>query len=264
MPQVQVGDIQMNYTVQGEGEWLVMVGGYASGNWSSWGPQLKRAAQDFKVLAFDNRGIGGTDAPDMPYTTHMLGADALGLMDQLGIERAHVLGKSLGGAIAQQMVLQQPGRVRSLAMTSTFGKLGLRAQDMVSWWLGSARAMGVNRCFLAGLLTYFYTERYYENNREKLNASLEVMLQVHRPLHGYLNTGNALLTHDVMDRLGEISCPTQILIGQNDIITSVEHSQALAAAIPNAELLVYEDTWHGFMSERPDAFETMLQFFKQH
>jgi len=264
MPQVQVGDIQMNYTVQGEGEWLVMVGGYASGNWSSWGPQLKRAAQDFKVLAFDNRGIGGTDAPDMPYTTHMLGADALGLMDQLGIERAHVLGKSLGGAIAQQMVLQQPERVRSLAMTSTFGKLGLRAQDMVSWWLGSARAMGVNRCFLAGLLTYFYTERYYENNREKLNASLEVMLQVHRPLHGYLNTGNALLTHDVMDRLGEISCPTQILIGQNDIITSVEHSQALAAAIPNAELLVYEDTWHGFMSERPDAFETMLQFFKQH
>ena len=264
MPQVQVGDIQMNYTVQGEGEWLVMVGGYASGNWSSWGPQLKRAAQDFKVLAFDNRGIGGTDAPDMPYTTHMLGADALGLMDQLGIERAHVLGKSLGGAIAQQMVLQQPERVRSLAMTSTFGKLGLRAQDMVSWWLGSARAMGVNRCFLAGLLTYFYTERYYENNREKLNASLEVMLQVHRPLHGYLNTGNALLTHDVMDRLGEISCPTQILIGQNDIITSVEHSQALAAAIPNAELRVYEDTWHGFMSERPDAFETMLQFFKQH
>jgi len=162
------------------------------------------------------------------------------------------------------MVLQQPERVRSLAMTSTFGKLGLRAQDMVSWWLGSARAMGVNRCFLAGLLTYFYTERYYENNREKLNASLEVMLQVHRPLHGYLNTGNALLTHDVMDRLGEISCPTQILIGQNDIITSVEHSQALAAAIPNAELRVYEDTWHGFMSERPDAFEAMLQFFKQH
>ena len=85
MPQVKVGDIQMNYTVQGEGDWLVMVGGYASGNWSSWGAQLTRAAQDFKVLAFDNRGIGGTDAPDMPYTTHMLGADALGLMDQLGI-----------------------------------------------------------------------------------------------------------------------------------------------------------------------------------
>ncbi len=264
MPQVKVGDIQMNYTVQGEGEWLVMVGGYASGNWSSWGAQLTRAAQDFQVLAFDNRGIGGTDAPDMPYTTQMLGADALGLMDQLGIERAHVLGKSLGGAIAQQMVLQQPQRVRSLAMTSTFGKLGPRGHDMVSWWLGSAQAMGVNRCFLAGLLTYFYSEAYYEQHHEKIHASVDAMLQVNRPLHGYLNTGNALLTHDVMARLGEITCPTQILIGKNDIITTVEHSQALAAAIPNAELRVYEDTWHGFMSERPEAFEAMLQFFKQH
>jgi len=264
MPQVQVGDIQMNYTVQGEGEWLVMVGGYASGNWSSWGPQLTRAAQDFKVLAFDNRGIGGTDAPDAPYTTHMMAADALGLMAHLGIERAHVLGKSLGGAIAQQMALQQPARVRSLAMTSTFGKLGHRGQDMVRWWLGSAQAMGLNHCFFAGLLTYFYTERYYESNRGKINASLEALLQVHRPLHGYLHTGHALLTHDVMARLGEIACPTQILIGKNDIITTVEHSQALAAAIPHAQLQVYEDTWHGFMSERPDAFESMMAFFKQH
>ncbi len=264
MPQAQVGDIRINYTVQGEGDWLVMVGGYASGNFSSWGAQLTRAAQDFKVLAFDNRGIGGTDAPDMPYTTHMLAADALGLMAHLGIERAHLLGKSLGGAIAQQMVLQQPGRIRSLAMTSTFGKLGERGQDMVRWWLGSARATGVDRCFLAGMLTYFYTERYYEANRDKTNAAIDTMLQVNRPLHGYLNTGNALLTHDVMARLGEITCPTQVLIGQNDMITSVEHSRALAAAIPNAELLEYEDTWHGFMSERPEAFEVMMTFFKQH
>jgi 3-oxoadipate enol-lactonase len=264
MPHAQVGDIRMNYTVQGEGEWLVMVGGYASGNWSAWGAQLERAARDFKVLAFDNRGIGATDAPDMPYSTEMLAADALGLMAHLGIERAHVLGKSLGGAIAQQMALQQPQRVRSLAMTSTFGKLGQRGQDMVRWWMGSARAMGLDRCFMAGLLTYFYSESYYEANRQKIDASIDTLMQVNRPLHGYLSTGQALLTHDVMSRLGQITCPTQILIGKNDIITTVEHSQALAAAIAGAQLQVYEDTWHGFMSERPEAFESMLQFFKQH
>lgn len=264
MPHAQVGDIRMNYTVQGEGDWLVMVGGYASGNWSAWGAQLQRAAQEFKVLAFDNRGIGATDAPDLPYTTEMLGADALGLMAHLGIERAHVLGKSLGGAIAQQMALQQPARVRSLAMTSTFGKLGQRGQDMVRWWMGSAQAMGLDRCFMAGLLTYFYSESYYEAHRQKIDASIDALLAVHRPLHGYLNTGHALLTHDVMARLGQIRCPAQILIGKNDIITTVEHSQALAAAIAGAKLQVYEDTWHGFMSERPQAFESMLEFFKQH
>ena len=111
MPSIQVGDISMNYTVQGQGDWLVMVGGYASGNWSSWGPQLDMAAQQFKVLAFDNRGIGGTDAPDVPYTTQMLARDALGLMQALGISRAHVMGKSLGGAIAQWMAILQPESV---------------------------------------------------------------------------------------------------------------------------------------------------------
>jgi 3-oxoadipate enol-lactonase len=174
------------------------------------------------------------------------------------------LGKSLGGAIAQEMTLQQPQRVRSLAMTSTFGKLGQRGQDMVRWWMGSAQAMGINRCFLAGLLTYFYTESYYESQRAKIDAGIETLLQVHRPLHGYLNTGQALLGHDVMDRLHQISCPTQILIGRDDLITTVEHSQALAAAIPQSQLLIYDNTLHGFMSERPEAFETMLQFFKQH
>ena len=128
MPSIKVGDLTMNYTVRGEGDWLVMVGGYVSGNWSSWGQQLDLAAQKFKVLAFDNRGIGGTDAPDVPYTTQMLAQDALGLMQALDIPRAHVMGKSLGGAIAQWMAILQPERVRSLAMTSTFAHLGARSR----------------------------------------------------------------------------------------------------------------------------------------
>lgn len=261
MPQIRVGDISMNYTVQGQGDWLVMVGGYASGNWSSWGPQLDMAAQQFKVLAFDNRGIGGTDAPDAPYTTQMLARDALGLMQALGISSAHVMGKSLGGAIAQWMAILQPESVRSLAMTSTFSNLGPRGRHMVQWWLGSAKAMGIDRCFLSGLLTYFYSERYCELNQEKIEKSVDALLQVHRPLHGYLHTGHSLLTHDSRERLCEIQCPTQILIGQNDLITTLEQSQDIARRIPHSELLVFEDTLHGFMAERPDAFDSIMQFF---
>jgi len=261
MPCIKVGDLTMNYTVQGEGDWLVMVGGYASGNWSSWGQQLDRAAQKFKVLAFDNRGIGGTDAPDTPYTTQMLAKDALGLMQALGIQRAHVMGKSLGGAIAQWMAILGPDSVRSLAMTSTFAHLGPRGRHMVQWWLASAKATGIDRSFLLGLLTYFYSERYFELNQEKIEQSVDIMLQVNRPLHGYLQTGHSLLTHDSRDRLCDIQCPTQILIGQNDIITTLEQSQDISNRIPHSEILIYEDTLHGFMAERPEAFDAMLQFF---
>jgi pimeloyl-ACP methyl ester carboxylesterase len=135
---------------------------------------------------------------------------------------------------------------------------------MVQWWLGSAKAMGIDRCFLQGLLTYFYSERYCNSNQEKIEKSVEAMLKVHRPLHGYLHTGHGLLTHDSQERLCEIQCPTQILIGQNDLITTLEQSQDIARRIPHSELLVFEDTLHGFMAERPDAFDSIMQFFARH
>ncbi len=87
------------------------------------------------------------------------------------------------------------------------------------------------------------------------------MLEVHRPLHGYLNTGNAVVTHDAQDRLGEIRCPTLILIGEQDIITTVDQSRDMQRRIAGSELLVFPNTLHGFMSERPDAFQSIIDFF---
>ncbi len=156
MPFATVGDVKINYTVQGEGDWLVLVGGYASGNWQAWGAQLAAFAKHFKVLAFDNRGIGESDVPDYPYTTLMMARDTLGLMDQLGIERAHVFGKSLGGNIGQWMALEQPKRLRSLVMTSTFAKPNARRAAMVRWWMATAVGAGYDKLF-PGLMTYFYT-----------------------------------------------------------------------------------------------------------
>jgi hypothetical protein len=81
MPTARVGEINLNYTIQGSGDWLVLIGGYASSNWQSWGTMLGELAKSYRVLAFDNRGIGGSDAPDCPYSTQLLARDALGLMD---------------------------------------------------------------------------------------------------------------------------------------------------------------------------------------
>ncbi len=72
MPRVKVGDIHLSYTVRGDGDWLVLIGGYASSNWASWGGMLDQLAEHFRVVAFDNRGIGESDAPDVPYSTEML------------------------------------------------------------------------------------------------------------------------------------------------------------------------------------------------
>lgn len=263
MPKAHVGDIDLNYTVQGSGDWLVLIGGYASSNWQSWGAMLSELAKTYRVVAFDNRGIGQSDAPDVPYSTRMLALDTLGLMDHLGIEQARILGKSMGGAIAQWVALEQPHRVRCLAMTSTTARLDSRAKKMVRWWMDSARDSGFAELF-PGELTYFYTARYYDANAEAIARAERALIDVHRPLHGFLRMGEALIEHDTWDRLPEIGMPAFLLCGADDMITPAAHSRAMAQRLPNAELHIIPDTLHGVMSEKPETFGLVLDFLRRH
>lgn len=262
MPLAKVGDLNINYTVQGTGEWLVLIGGYASSNWQAWGSMLTELAKSYRVLAFDNRGIGGSDVPDYPYTTQMLARDTLGLIDHLGIERARVLGKSMGGAIAQWVALQQPHRVRCLAMTSTTARLDSRSRKMVRWWMDTARDSGFEALF-PGELTYFYTAEYYDANPEAILRAEQALISVHRPLKGFLHMGHALINHDTWDRLGEIRMPVFLLCGADDMITPARHSEQMARRMPNAEVHIIPHTLHGVMSEKPETFKLVLDFFRR-
>jgi 3-oxoadipate enol-lactonase len=263
MPTVKVGDITLNYTVQGSGDWLVLIGGYASANWQAWGEHLSRLAQRYKVLAFDNRGIGESDVPDYPYTTRMMAKDTLGLMDALGIGRAHIFGKSLGGNIGQWLALEAPDRVRSLAMTSTFAKPDARREKMVKWWMGTAKHAGYEVLF-PGLLTYFYTAEYNDANRESIERTERALIATHRPIKGFLHAGDSILTHDTWDRLGEIRAPVLLMGGAEDIITPARHMEEMGRRIPNAEMHIIPRTLHGFLIEKPETFKIIEEFFARH
>lgn len=263
MPTARVGDIQLNYTVQGAGDWLVLIGGYASSNWQSWGAMLAELAKRYRVLAFDNRGIGESDAPDAPYSTRMLARDTLGLMDHLGIDSARIVGKSMGGAIAQWVALEQPQRVRCVAMTSTTARLDSRARKMVRWWMDSAKDSGFAKLF-PGELTYFYTPGYYDSHPDAIARAEQALIAVHRPLHGFLRMGQALIEHDTWDRLPEITVPVFLLCGADDMITPASHSRAMAQRLPDAELHIIADTLHGVMSEKPETFQLVLDFLRRH
>ena len=263
MPLAKVGDVNLNYTIQGEGDWLVLIGGYASSNWQSWGSMLTELAKSYRVLAFDNRGIGGSDVPDYPYSVQMLAHDTLGLMDHLGIERARILGKSMGGAIAQCVALEQPRRVISLAMTSTTARLGNRSKKMVQWWMDSARDSGFAALF-PGELTYFYTAEYYDAHPEAIARAEQALISVHRPLTGFLHMGHALIHHDTWDRLGEITMPVLLLCGADDMITPARHCEEMARRMPNAVVHIIPNALHGVMSEHPETFQLVVDFLRKH
>jgi 3-oxoadipate enol-lactonase len=263
MPFATVGDVKINYSVQGSGDWLVLIGGYASGNWQAWGAHLTELAKSYKVLAFDNRGIGDSDVPDYPYTTLMMARDTIGLMDHLGIERAHFFGKSLGGNIGQWVAIEQPQRVRSLVATSTFAKPDMRRHNMVNWWMATAQQAGYEKLF-PGLMTYFYTAEYYDANIESISRTVQNLIAAKRPIKGFLHMGDSILTHDTWDRIGEIKAPTLLMGGEEDIITPPRHMQEMAKRMPNAEARMFPKTLHGFLVEKPEVFKMIPEFFEKH
>src|ERR1700719_4418655 len=121
MPTIRVNDIDMYYEIHGEGEPVVLIAGLNSDH-TLYRGIIPRLAENYQVVAFDNRGVGQTDKPDIPYSIEMMAEDTAGLLNALGIEQAHLLGTSMGGRIAAALALQHPQQVKSLILVSTIVK----------------------------------------------------------------------------------------------------------------------------------------------
>lgn len=263
MAAANINGVNLNYTVQGDGDWVVLIGGFQSGNWQAWGNVLARLSSRFKLLAFDNRGIGGSDVPEGLYTTRAMAADTSGLMDHVGVKNAHILGKSMGGMISQWLVLDRPDLVRSVAMTSTFARVDARFRTNMHFWQKCIDTVGPEQLFY-GMLPYFFTAEYFDKNADRIAAMVETLLKVNRPRKGFANTGLGILAHDTMDRLGEIRAPVLVMCGMEDICTPPRHSQELASRIPGAELRLVPGAAHGILTEKPEELDTIMAFFNRH
>ena len=119
MPLTKLNGININYKVEGQGEPLVMIMGFAA-NQSSWIPQVPFFKKYYRVITFDNRGVGKSDKPRGPYSTKMMADDTVRLMDLLGIEKAYIMGASMGGMIAQELAINYPQRVMKLVLACTY------------------------------------------------------------------------------------------------------------------------------------------------
>jgi pimeloyl-ACP methyl ester carboxylesterase len=261
MPKVPVGDISMYYVEIGAGAPLVLVMGLGADH-LAWGFQVQAFAERYRVIAFDNRGAGQTDAPDHPYTTTMMANDTVGLMDALGIEQAHVLGVSLGGMIAQEVALNHPGRVRSLQLHCTLGRPDAYLRAQIAGARVQRQKLTLEEALRAGYLWLFVAATYNERP-ELVEAMVQNALATPYPmsLTGFQRQCDAVQTHDALDRVAAIRCPTLISVADGDILVSPRFSRELAARMPAAELRVIEGAGHGYFWERPDLFNAMCLDF---
>lgn len=265
MAKVRVGDIQMYYVEAGAGEPLVLIMGLG-GDHLAWGFQLQAFAAAHRVVAFDNRGVGQTDAPDVPYTTRMMAEDARGLMDRLGIERAHVLGVSMGGMIAQELALAHPDRVRSLQLHSTLARTDAYTRACAAVWQEIRATLPPEAAFRA-IALWLFAPSSYDARRELIETIVQGALANPYPqsLTGLSRQREAVASHDALERLGAIRCPTLVTTAEDDVLIRPGASRALAAAIPGAEFATIPDAGHVPFWEQADAFNRLcLEFLARH
>jgi 3-oxoadipate enol-lactonase len=252
VPAVSVGDNELFYVEQGEGFPLVLIHGLA-GDHSAWTPQLPRLAARHRVIAFDNRGAGRSTQRDEPVTTEDLARDTLELMGRLDVERAHVIGRSMGGAIAQHMALLAPQRIQSLVLCASFARLdplGVRVltnMREVLEWTGSWAAHASHS------VQNFVSYAFFNEHEEQV-ARIEGLIGGETRLPAcYVRQNHACLKHDTLDRLGQIGCPTLIMGGGRDPICSPTATGWLGR-IPGSETVLFEDSSHFFLLEEPERF----------
>ncbi len=255
MPTTTINGINLNYLLEGEGdETVVLINGLADDleSWDFQVPALLDAG--FRVLRFDNRGIGATDKPAGPYTSKMLAADGKALVDQLGITEFHVMGVSMGGMIAQEFAIAYPDGIRSLTLACTYGVADPFCQTMFAMWGDLAAGMGVP-FVMRDVSLWAFTGPFFEERPDDAAEFAAAMEGLDMSLDAYLAQLSVIQTHDATDRLSQLMMPTLVLAGEEDILIPVRLSQRLHQAIDGS-------TWatvpggHACLWESPEPFNS--------
>jgi 3-oxoadipate enol-lactonase len=260
---MNVGGLNMYYEAHGEGHPLLLISGLGN-DLSSWAYQVPDFATKYRVVTFDNRGSGRTDAPDMPYSIHMMAEDTLGLMDALRIKEAHVLGVSMGGYIAEELAITSPERFdRLILATTSVGPYLVNISILQAWAREALRDVSP-LTFFQIMLPFMFNDRCFETPGVLEMAVGTIVGHTSTPPHILARQMTACVEHDARDRISRITAPTLVLAGKEDPFVPFSLSEELAARIPGARLRVLETLGHGFNASTADEFNrAVLEFLEQ-
>jgi len=278
-PKVKVNDIQIYYEVKGEGFPLVMIQGlsYSLDGWDL--RLIEGLSKMFKLVLFDNRGAGRTGVSDREYTMKLFADDTAGLMNALGIYKAHILGLSMGGMIAQELVLNYPEKVAKLVLCSTgsqwcFSQEASRILSaMTELSQEELTRMILSLKFASDFPSDFVRKKpgvviLFTSDFVKEHPDLVDLLILQAAKHpiskeGWIRQLNAIRGFNTHGRLQKIKVPTLILHGRKDVEIPPENGSILAEAIPNAKLVYLEKSAHSLAEEMREVISLITDFLAQ-
>ncbi len=265
MPRVRVSDLEIAYETEGSGEPLLLLMGLG-GDRHGWALARPELARRHRLILVDNRDAGESGHASGPYGLADMAGDALAVMDHLGIERFHVAGASMGGAIAQHLALQAPHRVASLVLIATWGRTDPFLAAVFRSWRDAVAQLSP-AAFQTGILPWAFTYRYFVEppaELARLQASWrERGVVVSAP--AYQRQVDACLQHDVLGVLPLLRTPALVLVGEDDILTPARYARGLATSIVAAEVSIVPASGHAAFLETPKpVVERMLRFLARH
>ncbi len=256
---IQANGIRINYELTGRDDGpVVMLSHSLACSLVMWNPQLEALESSFKVLRFDTRGHGDSDAPEGKYTLELLTADAVALLDALEIDAVHFVGLSMGGMIGQNLALDHGERLKSLALCDTAAVMPDEAQPIWHQRIAAAREKGMQGQAEETLERWFTPEYLSQNSPEVEMIRRQIMAT---PVAGYIGCSEAIRGLDNLERLSAINIPTIIIVGEEDPGTPVAASEAMQERISGSKLVVLPAARHLSNIEQSGAFNKALMDF---
>ncbi|MDE3069207.1 MAG: alpha/beta fold hydrolase [Acidobacteriota bacterium] len=259
MPKAKAGEVELSYERSGSGEPLLLIMGM-SGTYLHWDEvMLGELRERFEVIVYDHRGVGESARVSQPFTISELAQDAIGLLEALGVGEAHVLGFSMGGMVAQELVLSRPELVRTLTLASTYcGGPGSRpAGSETVGKLTSAMASGDREAALRAAWEVNVSERMAQDDAayarfagiaERRRVAVAVVMEQMR----------AIVAHDTSGRLPAVRKPTLVIHGTADAMVPVSNGEMIAGLIEGSRLELLEGAAHMFFWEEPERAATLI------
>lgn len=234
---------------------LLLVMGHIFGA-RMWHRNVPALAEHFRVLSFDNRGVGRSDAPKGSYSIEMMARDALAVLDAAGVQRAHVYGVSMGGIIAQELAFIAPDRVAGLVLGCTgapgeHNRPAPRRGQFLAYWLP-------RRMLVAGSRSTGYGSAVPQAAKDD---DAKILLATPVSKRGLIAQAKAIAAYHSFERVASITAPTLVLHGDEDVVVPMERGEELAALIPGARLEIFKGAGHNFAAGCPEhANQVVIDF----
>ncbi len=268
MPKVESNGIEINYELHGSsGAYVLCIMGITAPN-EVWGDHVASWSQHFQCVTPDNRGVGDSDKPAGTYSSAMMADDHAGLLDQLGIDSAHIVGCSMGSIIAQQIALRHPSKVKSLVLMCPWARCDYYAKSVFRH-IEVCKAHLTPADFMEWIQLLIFDKTSWDDP-EFYQGMLDGRVAAAgnenpQPLHGLQGQAAACINHNTFDQLKTINAPTLIIGGENDIFTPRWMAEEIHDELPNSELYLYPQAGHGFHLENLEDFnQRVADFIKNH